>query len=376
MIPFFAELARVTAPGGTVVVAHVSGASTPIWTPPETLRAGSRRSASSGSRSSPPAPARRSWRGSGDGSRIRETAFVARLHRPGRRFSRPSPAGVARRFRPPPHPLGDPGPAPRDAAHVRAHARSGWHAVRAAGGRPGLPAPLQRELTEFYNLDEPWFVEFATYVGNVVTLDFGPSLVNRYRSVDDAVEEGFPVTVELILLAAALGYPGRDRARALRGGAPRLAPRPPGDLRRQRPPRRPGLLRDLRPLPVPRARMGRLPARLGHLDEQGAPGSRPRPCPGGLRRAPDPGRGGRDPSVRLRPDGDVRRAFAGAADRSPRAPQLGGAAPLGHAADARAPRYRRALRGDGLRRPGRLERVSERRAGQGLPDDPRPDGRR
>ena len=38
MIPFFAELERVTAVGGTVVVAHVSGPSTPIWTPPQTLR--------------------------------------------------------------------------------------------------------------------------------------------------------------------------------------------------------------------------------------------------------------------------------------------------------------------------------------------------
>jgi SAM-dependent methyltransferase len=38
MIPFFSELARVTAPGGTVVVAHMSGAETPIWTPPKTLR--------------------------------------------------------------------------------------------------------------------------------------------------------------------------------------------------------------------------------------------------------------------------------------------------------------------------------------------------
>jgi SAM-dependent methyltransferase len=38
MIPFFAELARVTTGGGTVVVAHTSGPSTPIWTPPETLR--------------------------------------------------------------------------------------------------------------------------------------------------------------------------------------------------------------------------------------------------------------------------------------------------------------------------------------------------
>jgi len=39
MIPFFGELARVTAPGGSIVVASYSGPSTPIWTPPETLRA-------------------------------------------------------------------------------------------------------------------------------------------------------------------------------------------------------------------------------------------------------------------------------------------------------------------------------------------------
>jgi SAM-dependent methyltransferase len=38
MIPFFAEIARVTSAGGTVVIAHVSGSQTPIWTPPETLR--------------------------------------------------------------------------------------------------------------------------------------------------------------------------------------------------------------------------------------------------------------------------------------------------------------------------------------------------
>jgi SAM-dependent methyltransferase len=40
MIPFFAEIARVTSSGGAVVIAHVSGRETPIWTPPETLRAG------------------------------------------------------------------------------------------------------------------------------------------------------------------------------------------------------------------------------------------------------------------------------------------------------------------------------------------------
>lgn len=37
-IPFPAELGRVVAPGGTVVVAFSRGPETPIWTPPETLK--------------------------------------------------------------------------------------------------------------------------------------------------------------------------------------------------------------------------------------------------------------------------------------------------------------------------------------------------
>jgi ABC-type dipeptide/oligopeptide/nickel transport system permease component len=87
--------------------------------------------------------------------------------------------------------------------------------MRSAGGSPfqppegvpGLPAPLQQEMTDFYHLDDPWYVEFAQYVKNVVTLDFGPSLVDRYHTVDEAVEQGFPVTAQLILLAAAWAIP-------------------------------------------------------------------------------------------------------------------------------------------------------------------------
>jgi SAM-dependent methyltransferase len=37
MIPFFEELARVTAPGGALVFAWFSGSATPIYTPPATL---------------------------------------------------------------------------------------------------------------------------------------------------------------------------------------------------------------------------------------------------------------------------------------------------------------------------------------------------
>jgi SAM-dependent methyltransferase len=38
MIPFFGELARVTGPGGWVVLASSSGPGTPIYVPPETAR--------------------------------------------------------------------------------------------------------------------------------------------------------------------------------------------------------------------------------------------------------------------------------------------------------------------------------------------------
>ena len=38
MIPFFDELARVTAPGGSVAFSFSAGPETPIWAPPERLR--------------------------------------------------------------------------------------------------------------------------------------------------------------------------------------------------------------------------------------------------------------------------------------------------------------------------------------------------
>jgi SAM-dependent methyltransferase len=39
MIPFFQELARITAPGGAVVFSFSAGPETPIYVPPEVLRA-------------------------------------------------------------------------------------------------------------------------------------------------------------------------------------------------------------------------------------------------------------------------------------------------------------------------------------------------
>jgi dipeptide transport system permease protein len=101
--------------------------------------------------------------------------------------------------------------------------------MRGAGGSPfrlefgGVPASLQGQLTSYYNLDEPWVVEFATYVKHVVTLDFGPSLTVRGLTVDHVIEERLPVSVELALWAAAIAIPlgfALGLLAALRRGSP------------------------------------------------------------------------------------------------------------------------------------------------------------
>jgi ubiquinone/menaquinone biosynthesis C-methylase UbiE len=38
MIPFFDEIARVTAPGGTVAICYTRGSGTPIWVPPQRVQ--------------------------------------------------------------------------------------------------------------------------------------------------------------------------------------------------------------------------------------------------------------------------------------------------------------------------------------------------
>jgi oligopeptide transport system permease protein len=85
--------------------------------------------------------------------------------------------------------------------------------MRGAGGSPfrlesgGLPLPLQLELEDYYHLNKPWYVEFLGYVAHVATLDFGPSLVSRGQTVDAVVEQAFPVTGQLVLLASAWAVP-------------------------------------------------------------------------------------------------------------------------------------------------------------------------
>jgi oligopeptide transport system permease protein len=74
-----------------------------------------------------------------------------------------------------------------------------------------VPAAVQANLERKFNLDEPWYMQYAYYVKGVFTLDFGPSLVLRGRDVNDIIKEHFPKSIELglyaFLFAICVGVP-------------------------------------------------------------------------------------------------------------------------------------------------------------------------
>ena len=79
------------------------------------------------------------------------------------------------------------------------------HSERAVS--PEIQANLERK----FNLDKPWYVQYALYVKGVATFDLGPSLVLRNQSVNDIVKEHFPKSLELgalaMLFAIVFGIP-------------------------------------------------------------------------------------------------------------------------------------------------------------------------
>ena len=64
-----------------------------------------------------------------------------------------------------------------------------------------VPPQVQANLERKFNLDKPAAVQYLLYLKGVFTLDFGPSLVLRDRTVNDIMREHFPVSIKLGLLA-------------------------------------------------------------------------------------------------------------------------------------------------------------------------------
>jgi oligopeptide transport system permease protein len=68
-----------------------------------------------------------------------------------------------------------------------------------------VPAAIQQNLEQKFNLDKPWYAQYAYYVKDVFTFNLGPSLVLRNRTVNEIVEDHAPHSFKLALLAIAWG---------------------------------------------------------------------------------------------------------------------------------------------------------------------------
>lgn len=86
--------------------------------------------------------------------------------------------------------------------------------MRAAPGGPfsgekKLPPEIEKNLNEYYGLDRPWYEQYADYLVSIAKWDFGPSFKYKGQTVNDLINEGFPVSfflgMEALLLAVSLG---------------------------------------------------------------------------------------------------------------------------------------------------------------------------
>src|SRR6188474_3464595 len=79
--------------------------------------------------------------------------------------------------------------------------------MKQIGGNPfrkterNVPPAIQANLERKFNLDKPWWQQYAYYVKDVATFDLGPSMSQRTHSVNDIIKDGFPKSLKLGILA-------------------------------------------------------------------------------------------------------------------------------------------------------------------------------
>lgn len=86
--------------------------------------------------------------------------------------------------------------------------------MRIAPGNPftsekKIPPVIEANLHAHYGLDQPWYVQYGEYLLKVVQWDFGPSFKYKSQTVNELINDGFPVSfvlgVEAILISLAIG---------------------------------------------------------------------------------------------------------------------------------------------------------------------------
>jgi oligopeptide transport system permease protein len=81
--------------------------------------------------------------------------------------------------------------------------------IRLAPGGPfdserPIPAEIAANLDRVYHLNDPLLVQYGHYLLNVLKGDFGPSFKYQDYSVTELIQQGFPVSLQLGVLAIAL----------------------------------------------------------------------------------------------------------------------------------------------------------------------------
>jgi oligopeptide transport system permease protein len=83
--------------------------------------------------------------------------------------------------------------------------------IRLAPGGPFdsekiLPPEIKANLDVKYHLDEPLIKQYFRYLGQIITLDFGPSFQYKDWTVNELIARGFPVSLTIGGLAMLLAF--------------------------------------------------------------------------------------------------------------------------------------------------------------------------
>lgn len=73
-------------------------------------------------------------------------------------------------------------------------------------GQKRMPPAVKELMENRYGLNEPYYVQYFNYLGNVLQGDLGPMLTQTGRTVNDIVAETFPVSIQLGTISMILGY--------------------------------------------------------------------------------------------------------------------------------------------------------------------------
>ncbi|HYK72943.1 MAG TPA: ABC transporter permease, partial [Pseudoneobacillus sp.] len=60
-----------------------------------------------------------------------------------------------------------------------------------------MPPAVYENLNKHYNLDKPLIVQYLLYLKSLLQFDFGPSLKSSTMTVNDFIEQGFPISLHL-----------------------------------------------------------------------------------------------------------------------------------------------------------------------------------